>query len=70
MIQNGNDEESWTDLYRRLSEERLLFLGDEVNSEISNQSNGLMIFLSLQDPRFVSVYKFSGRRGNIRNPNV
>lgn len=48
-LMTGDDEESWTDLYHRLYEERLLFLGDEVNSEISNQLNGLMIFLSLQD---------------------
>ena len=52
-LMTGDDEESWTDLYHRLYEERLLFLGDEVNSEISNQLNGLLIglliFLSLQD---------------------
>ena len=45
----GDDEASWVDLYHRLYEERLLFLGQEVNSEISNQLSGLMIFLSLQD---------------------
>nr|AIJ28319.1 clp protease proteolytic subunit [Trifolium semipilosum] len=45
----GDDEASWVDLYHRLYEERFLFLGQEVNSEISNQLSGLMIFLSLQD---------------------
>src|SRR6266487_1961594 len=43
------DEASWVDLYHLLYEERLLFLGQEVNSEISNQLNGLMVYLSLQD---------------------
>nr|QJQ74885.1 clp protease proteolytic subunit [Glycyrrhiza acanthocarpa] len=45
----GDDEASWIDLYNRLYQERLLFLGQEINSEISNQLVGLMIFLSLED---------------------
>lgn len=45
----GDDEASWIDLYNRLFQERLLFLGQEVNSEISNQLVGLMVYLSLED---------------------
>nr|UCS40760.1 clp protease proteolytic subunit [Astragalus nuttallianus var. imperfectus] len=45
----GDDEASWIDLYNRLYQERLLFLGQEVNSEISNQLVGLMVYLSLED---------------------
>nr|QUS53857.1 ATP-dependent Clp protease proteolytic subunit 1 [Medicago ruthenica] len=45
----GDDEASWTDLYNRIYEERFLFLGQEVNSEISNQLVGLMVYLSLAD---------------------
>nr|YP_009027147.1 clp protease proteolytic subunit [Trifolium aureum]AGO63801.1 clp protease proteolytic subunit [Trifolium aureum] len=45
----GDDEASWIDLYNRLYHERLLFLGQEVNSEISNQLVGLMVYLSLED---------------------
>ena len=45
----GDDEASWVDLYHRLYEERLLFLGQEVNSEIANQLVGLMVYLSLED---------------------
>nr|YP_010173601.1 clp protease proteolytic subunit [Medicago arabica]QSJ48833.1 clp protease proteolytic subunit [Medicago arabica]UGK72966.1 clp protease proteolytic subunit [Medicago arabica]UZC30241.1 clp protease proteolytic subunit [Medicago arabica]UZC30317.1 clp protease proteolytic subunit [Medicago arabica] len=44
-----DDEASWVDLYNRLYQERLLFLGQEVNSEISNQLVGLMVYLSLED---------------------
>nr|YP_010173449.1 clp protease proteolytic subunit [Medicago sauvagei]QSJ48671.1 clp protease proteolytic subunit [Medicago sauvagei] len=44
-----DDDASWIDLYNRLYQERLLFLGQEVNSEISNQLVGLMVFLSLDD---------------------
>nr|YP_010173221.1 clp protease proteolytic subunit [Medicago secundiflora]QSJ48440.1 clp protease proteolytic subunit [Medicago secundiflora] len=44
-----DDEASWVDLYNRLYQERLLFLGQEVNSETSNQIVGLMVYLSLED---------------------
>nr|UCS39772.1 clp protease proteolytic subunit [Astragalus flexuosus var. flexuosus] len=46
---DDDDDASWIDLYNRLFEERLLFLGQEVNSEISNQLVGLMVYLSLED---------------------
>nr|YP_009141554.1 clp protease proteolytic subunit [Lens culinaris]AGW45920.1 clp protease proteolytic subunit [Lens culinaris]AIL56080.1 clp protease proteolytic subunit [Lens culinaris] len=45
----GDDEDSWVDLYHRLFHERLLFLGEEVESEIANQLVGLMVYLSLVD---------------------
>nr|YP_009770533.1 ATP-dependent Clp protease proteolytic subunit [Astragalus bhotanensis]AJE71759.1 ATP-dependent Clp protease proteolytic subunit [Astragalus canadensis]QIT01235.1 ATP-dependent Clp protease proteolytic subunit [Astragalus bhotanensis]UWV18770.1 ATP-dependent Clp protease proteolytic subunit [Astragalus bhotanensis]BEG72078.1 ATP-dependent Clp protease proteolytic subunit [Astragalus odoratus] len=45
----GDEDASWIDLYNRLFQERLLFLGQEVNSEISNQLVGLMVYLSLED---------------------
>uniref|UniRef100_UPI0030E54875 ATP-dependent Clp protease proteolytic subunit n=1 Tax=Hedysarum lehmannianum TaxID=1402432 RepID=UPI0030E54875 len=45
----GDDDASWIDLYNRLFQERLLFLGQEVKSEISNQLVGLMVYLSLED---------------------
>nr|YP_009657148.1 clp protease proteolytic subunit [Medicago blancheana]YP_010565929.1 clp protease proteolytic subunit [Medicago rotata]QCO74029.1 clp protease proteolytic subunit [Medicago blancheana]UZC30469.1 clp protease proteolytic subunit [Medicago rotata] len=44
-----DDEASWVDLYNLLYQERLLFLGQEVNSEVSNQLVGLMVYLSLAD---------------------
>nr|YP_010379391.1 clp protease proteolytic subunit [Astragalus bolanderi]UCS40380.1 clp protease proteolytic subunit [Astragalus bolanderi] len=45
----GDDDASWIDLYNLLYQERLLFLGQEINSEIANQLTGLMIYLSLED---------------------
>nr|YP_009486566.1 clp protease proteolytic subunit [Griffonia simplicifolia]AWB12789.1 clp protease proteolytic subunit [Griffonia simplicifolia] len=45
----GEEDASWVDLYNRLYRERLLFLGQEVDSEISNQLVGLMIYLSIED---------------------
>nr|WRO37204.1 clp protease proteolytic subunit [Amorphophallus kiusianus] len=46
----GPEEEdaNWVDVYR-LFRERLLFLGQEVDSEISNHLVGLMVYLSIDD---------------------
>nr|YP_009656919.1 clp protease proteolytic subunit [Medicago minima]YP_009656940.1 clp protease proteolytic subunit [Medicago minima]QCO73801.1 clp protease proteolytic subunit [Medicago minima]QCO73802.1 clp protease proteolytic subunit [Medicago minima] len=44
-----DDEASWMDLYNRLYQQRFLFLGQEVNGEISNQLVGLMVYLSIED---------------------
>nr|QXO15015.1 Clp protease proteolytic subunit [Paphiopedilum bellatulum] len=45
----GEEDAVWVDLYNRLHRERLLFLGQEVDSEISNQLAGLMVYLSIED---------------------
>nr|QXI86345.1 clp protease proteolytic subunit [Gentiana producta] len=44
----GEGDASWVDV-NRLYRERLLFLGQAVDSEISNQLIGLMIYLSMED---------------------
>jgi len=44
-----DEESTWADLYNRLYQQRFLFLGQEVESEISNQLVGLMVYLSLED---------------------
>nr|YP_010636049.1 clp protease proteolytic subunit [Boeica ferruginea]WBQ48518.1 clp protease proteolytic subunit [Boeica ferruginea] len=44
----GEEDASWVDVYR-LYRERLLFLGQDVHSEISNQLIGLMVYLSIED---------------------
>nr|YP_009458407.1 ClpP [Patrinia saniculifolia]AUR44025.1 ClpP [Patrinia saniculifolia] len=45
----GDEEASWVDIYG-LYRRRLLFLGQAIESEISNQIIGLIKFLSLEDP--------------------
>nr|QID03142.1 Clp protease proteolytic subunit [Paphiopedilum malipoense] len=46
----GEEDAVWVDvLINRLHRERLLFLGQEVDSEISNQLVGLMVYLSIED---------------------
>nr|QUT08594.1 clp protease proteolytic subunit [Changiostyrax dolichocarpus]QUT08676.1 clp protease proteolytic subunit [Changiostyrax dolichocarpus] len=44
----GEEDASWVDI-NRLYRERLLFLGQEVDSEISNQLMGLMVYLNIED---------------------
>lgn len=43
------DDASWVDLYNRLYRQRILFLTQEINSEVSNQLVGLMVYLSIED---------------------
>nr|AGW04877.1 clp protease proteolytic subunit protein [Sisyranthus trichostomus] len=45
----GEENASWVDVYNRLYRERFLFLGQIIDSEISNQLVGLMVYLSIED---------------------
>nr|YP_009467089.1 clp protease proteolytic subunit [Schisandra sphenanthera]YP_010158367.1 clp protease proteolytic subunit [Kadsura ananosma]YP_010319706.1 ATP-dependent Clp protease proteolytic subunit [Schisandra repanda]ANP25627.1 ATP-dependent Clp protease proteolytic subunit [Schisandra chinensis]AXR89235.1 clp protease proteolytic subunit [Schisandra henryi]QCS25110.1 clp protease proteolytic subunit [Kadsura longipedunculata]QGI24878.1 clp protease proteolytic subunit [Kadsura coccinea]ARB02636.1 c len=45
----GEADAVWIDVYNRLHRERLLFLGQELDSEISNQIVSLMVYLSIED---------------------
>nr|YP_010847849.1 clp protease proteolytic subunit [Ceropegia nilotica]WEV92500.1 clp protease proteolytic subunit [Ceropegia nilotica] len=45
----GEKDASWVDVYNRLYRERFLFLGQIIDSEISNQLVGLMVYLSIED---------------------
>nr|AJE72895.1 ATP-dependent Clp protease proteolytic subunit [Lathyrus decaphyllus] len=47
----GDDEATWIDLYHQLFYDRLIFLGQEVDSEIANQIAGMMIYLSLENKK-------------------
>nr|YP_010454309.1 ATP-dependent Clp protease proteolytic subunit 1 [Thesium chinense]QYF09498.1 ATP-dependent Clp protease proteolytic subunit 1 [Thesium chinense] len=45
----GEEYSTWIDIYNRLYRERLLFLGQAVDSEISNQLISLMVYLSIEN---------------------
>nr|WAR50587.1 clp protease proteolytic subunit [Trilepidea adamsii] len=45
----GEEYSTWIDIYNRLYRERLLFLGQGVDSEISNQLISLMVYLSIEN---------------------
>nr|QXV93535.1 clp protease proteolytic subunit [Vatica odorata] len=50
-FQGPDDETStWVDVYNRLYRQRSLFLCDEIDSEISNNITGIMVFLSIENP--------------------
>nr|UFI48765.1 ATP-dependent Clp protease proteolytic subunit [Tetrastigma hemsleyanum] len=65
----GEDDLSWIDVYNRLYRERLLFLGQEVESEISNQLIGLMIYLSIEDEN-KDLYFFINSPGGWVLPGI
>nr|YP_010449057.1 ATP-dependent Clp protease proteolytic subunit [Exbucklandia populnea]YP_010689175.1 ClpP-like protease [Exbucklandia tonkinensis]WVH32295.1 ClpP-like protease [Exbucklandia longipetala]UTS57580.1 ATP-dependent Clp protease proteolytic subunit [Exbucklandia populnea]WBR74192.1 ClpP-like protease [Exbucklandia tonkinensis]WBR75062.1 ClpP-like protease [Exbucklandia populnea] len=64
----GEEHISWVDV-NRLYRERLLFLGQEVDSEISNQLIALMVYLSLEDDT-KDLYLFLNSPGGWVVPGV
>nr|UYB91135.1 clp protease proteolytic subunit [Aster fanjingshanicus] len=64
----GEEDATWVDIYR-LYRERLLFLGQEVDSEISNQLIGLMIYLSMENDT-QDLYLFINSPGGWVIPGV
>lgn len=56
-------------LINRLYRERLLFLGQEVDSEISNQLVGLMVYLSIEDDT-KDLYLFINSPGGWVIPGI
>nr|XP_029151430.1 uncharacterized protein LOC112775130 [Arachis hypogaea] len=65
----GEEDASWVDIYNRLYRERLLFLGQEVDSEISNQLIGLIIYLSMEDEN-KDLYLFINSPGGWVIPGI
>nr|YP_009108459.1 ATP-dependent Clp protease proteolytic subunit [Genlisea margaretae]CDI44019.1 ATP-dependent Clp protease proteolytic subunit [Genlisea margaretae] len=65
----GEEDATWVDVYNRLYHERLLFLGQEVDSEISNQLVGLMIYLSIEN-NTKDLYLFINSPGGWVVPGI
>nr|YP_009669095.1 clp protease proteolytic subunit [Guaiacum angustifolium]QCW94094.1 clp protease proteolytic subunit [Guaiacum angustifolium] len=65
----GEEDASWVDLYNRLYRQRLLFLGQEVDDEVSNQLIGLMVYLSLEDST-INQYLFINSPGGLILPGI
>nr|YP_010415204.1 clp protease proteolytic subunit [Coptis deltoidea]WCJ53461.1 clp protease proteolytic subunit [Coptis omeiensis]WCJ53801.1 clp protease proteolytic subunit [Coptis teeta]URX56468.1 clp protease proteolytic subunit [Coptis deltoidea]WCJ53376.1 clp protease proteolytic subunit [Coptis deltoidea]WCJ53546.1 clp protease proteolytic subunit [Coptis omeiensis] len=65
----GEEDAVWIDIYNRLYRERLIFLGQAVNSEISNQIIGLMVYLSIEDET-KDLYLFINSPGGWITPGV
>nr|QKV48591.1 clp protease proteolytic subunit [Vicia ramuliflora] len=45
----GDDENDWLELYEDLYDERLVFLGQKIDNETSNQVVGTLVYLSLEE---------------------
>nr|WNS64499.1 clp protease proteolytic subunit [Beilschmiedia sp.] len=65
----GEEDAVWVDVYNRLHRERLLFLGQQVDSEISNQLVGLMVYLSIEDDT-KDLYLFINSPGGWVIPGI
>nr|BDR62344.1 ATP-dependent Clp protease proteolytic subunit [Ipomoea imperati] len=53
----GDEDASWVDIYNRLYRERFLFLVQEIDSEISNQIVGLLVYLNIEnDTKDIYLY--------------
>nr|WEQ71527.1 clp protease proteolytic subunit [Brucea javanica] len=64
----GDKNPSWIDIYR-LYRERLLFLGQMVDSEISNQLIALMVYLSIENET-KDLYLFINSPGGWVIPGI
>nr|YP_010560966.1 ATP-dependent Clp protease proteolytic subunit [Frangula alnus]YP_010561050.1 ATP-dependent Clp protease proteolytic subunit [Rhamnus cathartica]YP_010945257.1 clp protease proteolytic subunit [Rhamnus leptacantha]BCX55687.1 clpP1 [Rhamnus crenata]UIS24204.1 ATP-dependent Clp protease proteolytic subunit [Frangula alnus]UYW36237.1 ATP-dependent Clp protease proteolytic subunit [Frangula alnus]UYW36321.1 ATP-dependent Clp protease proteolytic subunit [Rhamnus cathartica]WME17627.1 clp prot len=65
----GEEDPAWIDIYNRLYRERLLFLGQGIDSEISNQLISLMVYLSIEDET-KDLYFFINSPGGWVIPGV
>nr|YP_010934941.1 clp protease proteolytic subunit [Gastrodia pubilabiata]WKV29260.1 clp protease proteolytic subunit [Gastrodia pubilabiata] len=65
----GEEDAAWVDIYNRLYRERLLFLGQEIESDISNQIVGLMVYLSIED-EIEDIYLFVNSPGGWVIPGI
>nr|YP_010323776.1 clp protease proteolytic subunit [Zanthoxylum avicennae]UFH79133.1 clp protease proteolytic subunit [Zanthoxylum asiaticum]UFH79221.1 clp protease proteolytic subunit [Zanthoxylum asiaticum]UKP89926.1 clp protease proteolytic subunit [Zanthoxylum avicennae] len=64
----GDKHPSWVDIYR-LYRERLLFLGQMVESDISNQLIGIMVYLSIENET-KDLYLFINSPGGWVIPGI
>jgi ATP-dependent Clp protease protease subunit len=46
----GSQNERWIDIYTRLSQERIIFLSQEVNDSIANRIVAFLLYLDADDP--------------------
>nr|YP_009772111.1 ATP-dependent Clp protease proteolytic subunit [Chamaecrista mimosoides]AMC30872.1 ATP-dependent Clp protease proteolytic subunit [Chamaecrista fasciculata]QIT02979.1 ATP-dependent Clp protease proteolytic subunit [Chamaecrista mimosoides] len=65
----GEEDSVWVDVYNRLYRERILFLGQGVDSDISNQLIGLMLYFTLEDEN-KDLYLFLNSPGGWIVPGI
>jgi len=60
----GQSEEQWIDIYNRLYRERIIFLGQEVDDEISNQIIAVFLYLDSEDST-KDIYLYINSPGGV-----
>nr|YP_009734384.1 ATP-dependent Clp protease proteolytic subunit [Cercis canadensis]AHI95892.1 clp protease proteolytic subunit [Cercis canadensis]AWT40579.1 clp protease proteolytic subunit [Cercis chuniana]QIJ98651.1 ATP-dependent Clp protease proteolytic subunit [Cercis canadensis]QWK41461.1 ATP-dependent Clp protease proteolytic subunit [Cercis chinensis] len=65
----GEEDASWVDVINRLYRERLLFVGQGIDNELSNQLIGLMVYLSMEDDT-KDLYLFINSPGGWVIPGI
>ena len=61
-----NDSEYlWIDLYAQLHRRRLLFLGDILDDDLSNQLNAAMVYLNIEDPNQIQYMYINSPGGSV-----
>nr|ADD31116.1 clp protease proteolytic subunit protein [Gunnera manicata] len=65
----GEEDAYWVDIYNRLYRNRIMFLGQEVSSEISNQLISLLVYLTIEEDR-KDVFLFINSPGGWVVPGV
>lgn len=46
----GSRSGEWVDIYHRMSRERIVFLGNEIDDEVANQIIGVLLYLDNENP--------------------
>ena len=62
----GEQSAQWVDLFNRLYRERLLFLCQDLDDEVSNQLIGIMLYLNAEE-KFKDMYIFINSLGGFSN---
>nr|YP_009254395.1 ATP-dependent Clp protease proteolytic subunit [Verdigellas peltata]CZF96648.1 ATP-dependent Clp protease proteolytic subunit [Verdigellas peltata] len=60
----GEPTAQWVDLYNRLSRERILFLGQDIDDELANQIIGLFLYLNSEDEK-KEIYLYINSPGGV-----
>nr|WLS53512.1 clp protease proteolytic subunit [Persicaria senticosa] len=65
----GDEDATWIDVYNRLYRARLIFLTQEITTEVSNYLVGLMVYLSIED-QTQDLYMFINCPGGWVLPGI
>nr|YP_010158533.1 clp protease proteolytic subunit [Xylia xylocarpa]QRG30710.1 clp protease proteolytic subunit [Xylia xylocarpa] len=65
----GDEDASWVDMYNGLYRRRALFLFKELDTELSNQLMGIMIYLGIEEPN-LDINLYINSPGGFVSPGI